>query len=190
MKKFVISLFVVALTGSWQIASAGDVSGKVTLKGAPLPEKPLPFDTDVNCGPLTHAVKTTRYYVVGKDNGLANVFVYISKGLEGKKFTAPSDGGGDQSRGCMYYPYVSGGHGRAGREIQKLRSVHAQYSYACPPCEPETRNLTSLNRARAMSTIPSGPPASPSRKSFSKSNATSMAGWCATWACRITPSLP
>jgi plastocyanin len=108
MKKFALSLMIVALTGSWQIASAGDISGKVTLKGAPLPEKNIPFDTDVNCGPLSHAVKTTRYYVVGKDNGLADVFVYISKGLEGKKFTAPSTAMEINQEGCMYYPYVTG----------------------------------------------------------------------------------
>ena len=71
-----------------QIASAGDVTGKVTLKGTPPPEKTIAFDD--TCSKLHPTVTTTRHYVVGKDNGLANVFVYISKGLEGKKFTAPT----------------------------------------------------------------------------------------------------
>ena len=106
MKKFALSLIVVALTGSWQIASAGDVTGKVTLKGAPLPEKTIDFG-DI-CGPLPHAVKTTRYFVMGKDNGLGDVFVYISKGLEGKKFTAPTTPVEINQEGCMYYPYVVG----------------------------------------------------------------------------------
>jgi plastocyanin len=106
MKKFALSLIVVALMGSWQIASAGDVSGKVTLKGAALPEKTIDFgDT---CGPLPHAVKTTRYFVLGKDNGLGDVFVYISKGLEGKKFPVPSTAVEINQEGCMYYPYVVG----------------------------------------------------------------------------------
>jgi len=88
MKKFFLSAMVVALAGCWQIASAGDVTGKVTLKGAPPAEKPIAFDD--TCSSLHPTVTTTRHYVVGKDNGLANVFVYISKGLEGKKFTPPS----------------------------------------------------------------------------------------------------
>jgi plastocyanin len=106
MMKLALSLLFIALSVSWQPASAGDVSGKVTLKGAPLPEKPIDFG-DV-CGPLTHAVKTTRYFVMGKDNGLGDVFVYISKGLEGKKFPAPSAAVEINQEGCMYYPYVVG----------------------------------------------------------------------------------
>lgn len=97
---------VIALVGSLQVAFAGDVTGKVTLHGAPLPEKNIDFG-DI-CGPLPHTVKTTRYYVLGKDNGLADVFVYISKGLEGKKFTPPSDPVDIDQTGCMYYPYVVG----------------------------------------------------------------------------------
>lgn len=92
--------------GSWQAASAGDISGKVTLKGTPIPEKAIEFN-DV-CGPLDHAVKTTRWFVVGKDNGLADVFVYISKGLEGKKFPVNTKPVEITQTGCMYYPYVVG----------------------------------------------------------------------------------
>jgi plastocyanin len=106
MKKLVLSLFVVVLTGSWQIASAGDVTGTVILKGSPPAEKPISFDA--TCGALHPTVATTRWYVVGKDNGLPNVFVYISKGLEGKKFTAPSTAVEINQEGCMYHPYVAG----------------------------------------------------------------------------------
>jgi plastocyanin len=106
MKSFVLSAMVVVLAGSWQIASAGDVTGKVTLKGTPPPEKPIAFDDA--CSALHPTVTTTRHYVVGKDNGLANVFVYISKGLEGKKFTPPSKVVEIDQDACMFQPYVSG----------------------------------------------------------------------------------
>jgi plastocyanin len=105
MKKIVLSLIVV-LTGSWQAAFAGDITGTVTLSGKPIPEKTIEFDSV--CGALPHEVTTTRWYVVGKDNGLADVFVYISKGLEGKKFTPPTTPVVINQEGCMYYPYVSG----------------------------------------------------------------------------------
>src|SRR5665213_366774 len=106
MKKLALSLIVIALTGSWQIASAGDVTGKVTLKGTPPPEKPIAF-TDT-CSPLNPKVTTTRHYVVGKDNGLANVVIYISKGLEGKKFPPKTEPVEINQEGCNYHPYVLG----------------------------------------------------------------------------------
>src|SRR5271154_5630145 len=89
MNKCTLAMSVVVLAGSLQWASAGDITGKVTLKGTPPPETTIAYD-DV-CSKLHPAVPTTRRWVVGKDNGLANVFVYISKGLEGKKFTPTTD---------------------------------------------------------------------------------------------------
>jgi hypothetical protein len=106
MNKFALSLSVVVLAGSLQWASAGDLSGKVTLKGTPPPETPIQYDD--TCSKLKPAVPTTRRYVVGKDNGLANVFVYISKGLEGKTFTAPTEAVLLDQVGCNYNPYVFG----------------------------------------------------------------------------------
>jgi hypothetical protein len=106
MNKFTLSLSVLVLAGSLQLASAGDITGKVTLKGTPPPEITIGYD-DV-CSKLHPSVPTTRHWVVGKDNGLANVFVYISKGLEGKKFTAPTDAVELDQVGCNYNPYVFG----------------------------------------------------------------------------------
>ncbi|MGA2748324.1 MAG: carboxypeptidase regulatory-like domain-containing protein [Verrucomicrobiota bacterium] len=106
MKRILLSLTVVVLAGLMQRASAADVSGKVTLKGTPPPEKTIAFDD--TCSKLHPTVATTRHYVVGQDNGLANVFVYISKGLEGKKFTPPTQGIEINQEGCNYQPYVSG----------------------------------------------------------------------------------
>jgi hypothetical protein len=105
MKKIAFSLGILALTGSLQMVLAGDVTGKVTLKGTPPPEKTIAFDD--TCSKLHPTVSTTRHYVVGADNGLANVFVYISKGLEGKTFTAPKDPVELNQEGCNYQPYVS-----------------------------------------------------------------------------------
>jgi plastocyanin len=106
MNKLTLSLSVVVLAGSLQWASAGDITGKVTLKGTPPPEITIPYDD--TCSKLHPAIPTTRRYVVGKDNGLANVFVYISKGLEGKKFTAPTEVVELDQIGCNYNPYVFG----------------------------------------------------------------------------------
>lgn len=85
----------------------GTISGKVTLKGTPPTEKPLPLDP--NCGQLHPNVKpTTQFYVVGNDGGLADVFVYISKGMENRNFLPPEKALVLDQVGCVYTPYVAG----------------------------------------------------------------------------------
>jgi plastocyanin len=106
MNTFCRSLFVFALAGLTQAATAGDVTGTITLKGTPPPEKKLPLDA--NCSAANPTVTTTTFWVVGKDHGLGNVFVYVSKGLEGKTFPVPTTPVEIDQQGCSYHPYVSG----------------------------------------------------------------------------------
>jgi len=104
MKKLILAVVSLALTGFWQTAPAADVTGKVTLKGTPPQEKVIEF-TD-QCGPLNPTPVTTRRYVVGKDNGLKDVLVYVSKGCEGKTYSAPSEPVLLDQTKCLYQPYV------------------------------------------------------------------------------------
>jgi hypothetical protein len=106
MKRLAFLLSFTALAAFVQAAGAGDVTGKVTVNGTPPPEKPIAYDD--TCSKLHPTVPTTRHWVVGKDKGLANVFVYISKGLEGKKFTPPTTPVELDQVGCNYEPYVFG----------------------------------------------------------------------------------
>jgi len=106
MKILTWSLSVAVLAGSLQLAAAGEITGKVTVKGTPPPELTIAYD-DI-CSKLHPTVPTTRRWVVGKDNGLANVFVYISKGLEGKKFPATTEAVELDQVGCNYNPYAFG----------------------------------------------------------------------------------
>jgi hypothetical protein len=106
MKNLIWALSAAVLTGSLPFAFAGDITGKVTLKGTPPPERTIAYDD--TCSKLHPTVPTTRHWVVGKDNGLANVFVYISKGLEGKKFPPTTDAVELDQIGCNYNPYVFG----------------------------------------------------------------------------------
>jgi hypothetical protein len=82
------------------------VVGRVLLIGTPPAEIPIRFDQ--TCGAFHPTQATTRHYVVSRDQGLANVFVYISKGLEGKKFAAPSEPVLLDQKDCMYQPYIIG----------------------------------------------------------------------------------
>lgn len=88
--------------------SAGEIAGKVTLKGTPPAERVItPIKADANCGKLQTGDVKTRLYVVGADSGLGNTLVYLKAGLAGKTFTAPEQKPLIDQVGCMYEPYVS-----------------------------------------------------------------------------------
>jgi hypothetical protein len=106
MKKIALLLFVAVLGGWAEAVWAGDITGKVTVKGTPPPETPIAYDE--TCSKIHPTIPTTRRWVVGKDHGLANVFIYISKGLEGKTFTPPTTPVELDQVGCNYEPYVFG----------------------------------------------------------------------------------
>src|SRR2546423_309269 len=78
MKSYTTGLALAALAASLQVASAAEVTGKITLKGTPNPE--IPIDRGDICGKLHNGPVTTRHFVVGPNHELANVFVYIKDG--------------------------------------------------------------------------------------------------------------
>jgi plastocyanin len=103
MKNCLPYFTVASLSGFVPLATAGELTGKVTLKGTPKPEVEIPLG-DI-CGKLNPNKVTTRHYVVGKDGGLANVFVYLKDAK-----AAPATGVEPEldQLGCMYEPYVMG----------------------------------------------------------------------------------
>jgi hypothetical protein len=74
------------------------------LRGVPPPEIPIQMTTD--CAKAQSKPPTTRHYVVDKDGGLANVFVVIRAGLEGKKLTAPTNVVTMDCIACQLHPYI------------------------------------------------------------------------------------
>ena len=100
MKSFILTLTAAAAVAG--TASAGDVTGKITLKGTPAPEKEIPMDPA--CGAL-HAGKkpTTRFYVADASGGLADCVVYL-EGAKGAPGTAPVV---IDQKGCEYLPYIN-----------------------------------------------------------------------------------
>jgi hypothetical protein len=106
MKMNLGCLLAAGFLASLQLVSAADITGKISLKGTPPPEKPLPLDP--SCGKLHTDKPTTRFYVVGKDGGLADTFVYIKEGLTGQKFQPAAQPVELDQKGCEYIPYVLG----------------------------------------------------------------------------------
>jgi hypothetical protein len=93
-------------TAALQNAFAAEITGKVTLKGAPPAERKVAFDA--LCGKLHTKEAFTRHYVVGADAGLANVFVYLKEGPAGKTYTPPEKMPVLDQVNCFYEPYVMG----------------------------------------------------------------------------------
>ena len=89
-----------------QASAAGSIVGKVTLKGTPPAEKETPLTADAQCGKLHTAPVTTRHYVVGAENGLADTVVML-KGIAGKSTGAAAAPLLVDQKGCEYIPYVA-----------------------------------------------------------------------------------
>jgi hypothetical protein len=97
-------LTAIALAGLLPSVSAADITGKITLKGTPPPEVPIPFDP--LCGKLHTEKATTKFYEVDSAGGLGDVFVYIKEGA--KPTAAPAEPVVLDQEGCIYKPYIFG----------------------------------------------------------------------------------
>jgi plastocyanin len=88
--------------------TAGTVSGEIHFKG----KKPAPKAIDMSEEPACVEAHKGKAYdeslLVGKTGGLANAFVYIKAGLEGKTFAVPSDPVVIDQKGCWFHPRVMG----------------------------------------------------------------------------------
>ena len=86
---------------------AGELTGKVTLKGTPPPEKDIvPLKNDANCGPLVSGMPKTQFFVVGDGGALADAVVVV-KGLEGKSSGASAAPLVIDQHGCIYVPQIA-----------------------------------------------------------------------------------
>jgi plastocyanin len=103
-KALILSLSGFAMAVS---LTAGDLTGTVTLKGTPPPEKEItPLKDDVNCGKLVTGMPMTTHYVVGPKGELANCIVIV-KGVPGAKSSGATAAPIvlDQKT-CTYHPHI------------------------------------------------------------------------------------
>jgi hypothetical protein len=105
MNRFTI-LAAAGLVAASQLGYAGDITGTITLKGTPPKEKDItPLKEDANCGKLHSDMPTTRFYVVGANNALADVVVSI-QGISGKSAGASASPVLLDQKGCEYVPQI------------------------------------------------------------------------------------
>jgi plastocyanin len=118
MKSTLLSLPLLALlsspilrpnTDSPSADDLGVVRGKVAFQGEAPRRRKMDMGSDPACHKL-HADETPRdeSVIVSEKGELANAFVWISKGLEGKKFEPPKTPAELDQKGCTYVPHVLG----------------------------------------------------------------------------------
>jgi hypothetical protein len=89
-------------------ATAGSISGSARFAGHPPARKPIDMSEDPACVNAHKGKPYDETLVVGPKGGLANAFVYIEKGLEGKQFEPPASPVVINQTGCWFLPRVVG----------------------------------------------------------------------------------
>ena len=118
---------IASFTTALQLATAGNITGKVTLKGAPPAEKEIAGVTDPVCSAAHPTPMKTRFYMVGTGGELADTVVML-KGITGKSTGASAAPLLIDQNGCEYLPYV--GAVQTGQKIsvknsdQTMHNVH------------------------------------------------------------------
>ena len=99
---------VTGLAVALQFATAGNITGKVTLNGTAPAEKPItPLKEDATCGKLVEGTPLTKFFVVGPNKELADVVVMLkSDSLKGKSTGATAAPVVLDQKGCEYVPQI------------------------------------------------------------------------------------
>ena len=87
-------------------ATAATIAGTVAFEGTAPPPTPIDVSSDAVCDPA--AASAGAAPVIGDPGKLGNVFVYVSKGLEGQTFETPKEPVHLDQKGCAYHPHVLG----------------------------------------------------------------------------------
>lgn len=88
--------------------SAATISGKASFKETPPPPQKIRMDADPTCAHLHPAEVLHQDVVVDANGGLKDIFIYIKKGLEGKKIDPPREPFLLDQQGCQYSPHLFG----------------------------------------------------------------------------------
>jgi plastocyanin len=87
-------------------ASAATVTGKAVFEGKAPRARRISMEAEADCAKLHAKPVYDERLVVAKDGGLANVFVYVKSGLEGKRFAPAGQAVVLEQRGCQFLPRI------------------------------------------------------------------------------------
>ena len=90
----------------------------------------LKMEGDPSCAAAHTTPVVAETYVIGDDNSLENVVVYVKKGVTGK-FKAPSEPAVLDQKGCVYKPHVL--PMMAGQEMKIVNSDNSNHNIKVQP---------------------------------------------------------
>jgi len=89
-------------------ATAGVLSGTIHFTGKRLSRTPINMSEDPACVAAHHGKPYDESVVINRNGTLANVFLYVKSGLEGKTFEIPAEPVTIDQNGCWFVPRVLG----------------------------------------------------------------------------------
>jgi len=97
-------------------SDASDITGRVTLKGMPPPERAVDLKSYAALAAKHPNGLTTRHYQASRDGGLQHVLVYVRGSFDGVTFEAPRTSPVLDHADGLFQPYVMGI--RVGQQLQ------------------------------------------------------------------------
>jgi len=130
------------------VHAAASVNGTVTFDGKPPAMRPLDMAAEPTCAKKHTTPQLSEALVLGSGNTMANIIVYVSKGLPaGKKYPVPANPVVLDQNGCIYKPHSMGimvgqtykilNSDGVLHNIHTLPKVNASYNQAYPPTRKE-----------------------------------------------------
>lgn len=107
----------------------GVITGRMRFQGPTPRPRPLRTDSDPLCKVEPGA--TAEGLLVGPDNGLQNVFVYVKDGLGARTYAVPKTPVVLDQKGCRYIPHVFGV--QVGQTLQIINSDAALHNVNASP---------------------------------------------------------
>jgi plastocyanin len=95
-----------AATKTVDAATAGSISGRVTLTGTPPNMRAIDMSAEPSCAKSYSSPIISPMVVADSHGDLANAVVYIKSGVEDYAFRAPAEPAKLSQKGCMYEPHV------------------------------------------------------------------------------------
>jgi len=89
-------------------ATAGVVSGTIRFQGKRPAPKVIDMSNEPACVAAHHGKAYDESLVVSRNGALANAFIYVKNGLEGKTFETPTTPVTIDQSGCWFHPRVIG----------------------------------------------------------------------------------
>jgi plastocyanin len=88
--------------------TAGTLTGKIKFTGRKPARRLIDMSEDPACVEAHHGKAYDESVAVNPNGTLANVFIYLKSGLEGKKFAVPATPVVIDQNGCWFHPRVMG----------------------------------------------------------------------------------